>query len=90
MDGTKLKVVQLGNGVSESDVLLHDETDRGFAFMLTQLLHPEFPEPLGVFRAVAAATDEDLVLDQIKQATEDLGPGDLESLFHDGDTWTVE
>ncbi len=92
LNGTQPEVVQLGKGITEDDLLIHDEkaSEPTLAYLLSRMRHPEFPEPLGVFRAVAAATYEDLVLDQIKQATEDLGPGDLESLFNDGDTWTVE
>ena len=91
MDGTRLKVVQLGNGVSESDVLVHDETDRGLAFMLTQLLQPEFPEPLGI---IYASTDQDtydhVVHEQLRQAIETDGKGDLYKLLHEGETWVVE
>jgi len=31
-----------------------------------------------------------LLLDQVEQAVEQKGSGDLEQLFKSGDTWTVE
>jgi 2-oxoglutarate ferredoxin oxidoreductase subunit beta len=44
---------------------------------------------MGVFRAIETPTYEDLLLNQIRAATEKLGEGDLEKLFTAGDTWTV-
>ena len=91
MDGTRLKVVELGNGVSESDLLLHDETDRGLAFMLTQLSFPEFPEPLGIiYASTEQETYDHVVHEQIRQAIEMDGKGDLHKLLHEGETWVVE
>ena len=91
MSGTRLEVVQLGNGVTEDDLLVHDETDRGLAFLLSQLAHPEFPEPLGV---IYASTEHDtydrVVHEQVRQAIESHGEGDLHALLHEGDTWVVE
>ncbi len=91
MNGTRLEVVQLGNGVTEDDLLVHDETDRGLAFLLSQLAHPEFPEPLGV---IYASTEHDtydrVVHEQVRQAIHTHGKGDLHALLHEGDTWVVE
>ena len=76
--------------MTEDDVLCHDETDRGLAFMLSQLAHPEFPEPLGVIYAVEDREPyERLVHRQVAEAI-DKGAGDLHALLHEGDTWEVE
>ena len=91
MNGTKLEVIELGNGVTEDDVLRHDETDRGLAFMLSQLSYPDFPEPLGViYCSDEQDTYDNVVHKQIRQAIEDRGVGDLEKLINEGDTWVVE
>ena len=91
MDGTRLKVVELSNGVSEDDVLVHDETDRGLAFMLTQLAFPDFPEPLGViYASTEQETYDDVVHEQARQAIETHGKGDLYKLLNEGETWVVE
>ena len=91
MNGTKLEVIQLGNGVTEDDVLLHDETDRGLAFMLSQLSYPEFPEPLGViYCSEEQDTYDNVVHKQLRQAIEDRGEGELEKLINEGETWIVE
>ncbi len=85
------EVVTLGNGVSERDLLVHDE--RGpisYAFMLARMEGPELPMPVGVFRSVDAPTLESAIHDQIRAVTERYGPGDLQSLLASGDVWEVK
>lgn len=91
LNGTKLEVVSLTAGVATDDLLMHDETqdDPSIAFMLSRMRHPSFPEPVGVFRDVKHPAYEQLLLDQVKTTTAKLGPGDLEALFNEGDTWVV-
>jgi len=92
LNGTTPEVVQLGAGISPDDLLIHDEKtpEPTLAYLLSRMRYPEFPEPLGVFRAVELETYENLVLDQIARLTARFGPGDLDRLFNEGDTWTVE
>ena len=91
MNGTHLEVVELGNGLTEKDLLVHDETDRSLAFLLADLAHPEFPEPLGVIYAEEAhQTYEGVVYEQMAAAIEKHGTGDLAALINEGETWTVE
>ena len=94
VNGTKLEIVSLGNapgGVSESDLLVHDETDRGLAFLLAGMLQPEFPEPLGVlFCTEAQRGYDEIVHEQIRRAVEKNGEGDLAALLNEGDTWVVD
>jgi len=90
--GTRPEVVEFGPHVSEHDLLVHDErsADPTLAYLLSRMHFPEFPEPVGVFRAVEEPTYDELVMQQIAQVTQRLGPGDLDKLFNSGDTWTVE
>ena len=91
MNGTQLEVVELGNGLTEKDMLVHDETDQCLAFLLSQLHYPEFPEPLGVIYCDDTKIPyEDIVLGQVQDAIEAKGPGDLKALLNEGDTWLVE
>jgi len=85
------EVVKLGNGIGPDDLLVHDERspDPTLAYLLSRMHYPEFPEPMGVFRAVEAPTYEQLVLDQIAEVTRQRGPGNLEALLNAGDSWTV-
>jgi 2-oxoglutarate ferredoxin oxidoreductase subunit beta len=92
LNGTHPEVVELGRGVGPEDLLVHDEraAEPTLAYLLARMRWPEFPEPMGVLRAVEADTYESLVDQQIEAARNRLGPGDLERLFHQGHTWTVE
>jgi 2-oxoglutarate/2-oxoacid ferredoxin oxidoreductase subunit beta len=92
LKGTTPEVVQLGNGVSVADLLVHDEraAEPTLAYLLSRMRHPDFPEPVGVFRAIELPTYEQLMLDQITAANTKLGPGNLDKLFNQGDVWTVK
>ncbi|MBU0637538.1 MAG: 2-oxoacid:ferredoxin oxidoreductase subunit beta [Planctomycetes bacterium] len=91
-NGHELEVVELGQGVTVDDLVIHDErtSEPGLAYLLSRMRYPELPEPIGVFRAIETPTYEDLMMDQINAATEKAGPGDLDELFNSGDTWTVD
>ncbi len=88
----RAEVVELSSGISEDDLLFHDEKaeDPSLAFLLAQMRHPEFPEPLGVFRNVERPVYDESVRNQVVAAREQLGDGDLQKLFNSGDTWVVE
>ncbi len=92
LSGTTPEIVELGNGVSEADLLVHDETrqDPTIAGILARMRWPEFPVPMGVLRAVGRPTYDELMEGQIEAAVARQGEGDLEALFAEGDTWTVE
>jgi len=86
-----LEVVTLGNGVGVEDLMVHDERtpEPTLAYLLSRMFYPDMPEPVGVFRAVERPTYEELVTRQIADAVKKQGPGDLQKLFHEGDTWQV-
>jgi 2-oxoglutarate ferredoxin oxidoreductase subunit beta len=92
LNGLHPEVVQLGNGVSESDLLVHDEkaTDPYLAYMLSRMWWPDFPVPVGVLRAVQRPTHDQLIAGQIQDAVARQGEGDLAKLLVSGETWTVE
>jgi 2-oxoglutarate ferredoxin oxidoreductase subunit beta len=93
INGLKPEVVELGkDGVTEKDILVHDETldDPTIAFMLSRMDYPEYPVPVGVIRAVQRPTYNDLMAEQIERAVATQGEGDLQALFRQGDIWEVE
>ncbi|MAE96337.1 MAG: 2-oxoacid:ferredoxin oxidoreductase subunit beta [Deltaproteobacteria bacterium] len=73
-------------------VAVHNEAHESpsYAFALATLARPDFPLPIGVFRAVEKPTYESMLQAQIDDALAARGPGDLAALLHSGDTWTVE
>ena len=90
LNGMNPEVVTLGDGITEDDLLFHDEAlaEPSLAYLLSRMHHPEFPEPMGVFRCVERPTYEELVMDQIDTAREKKAPS-LDDLFSEGDVWTV-
>ncbi|MFP6659511.1 MAG: 2-oxoacid:ferredoxin oxidoreductase subunit beta, partial [Pirellulales bacterium] len=91
LNGMNPEVVELGKGVTEDDLLFHDEKsdEPSLAYLLSRMRQPDFPEPIGVFRAVDRPRYDDEVQKQIDQAKETLGAGELDQLFASGDTWLV-
>ena len=90
--GTTPEVVELGNGMTEDDLLTHDEAreDPAIAFIMARMQWPDYPVPLGILRAVEHATYNDLLDGQIQDAIAQHGKGDLAALYAEGDTWTVD
>lgn len=91
LHGTEPEIVQLGNGIREDDLLFHDERARepSLAYWLSRMAYPEFPEPMGVFRAIEAPVYDQQLEDQVNHAVTTFGEGDIDKLFNSGDTWTV-
>ena len=91
LSGLELEVVELGGDVGEDDCLVWDENrpDPALAFLLAQMRAPEFPTPIGVFRAVERPAFEEQVGAQVRTETERRGEGKLEDLLREGDTWEV-
>ena len=78
LNGLHPEVVTIGeNGITEADLLVHDETaeEPYLALMLSRMFWPEFPVPVGVLRAVAAADARPLIEDQIAAAVAKSGAG---------------
>ncbi len=85
----KPEIVELGNGISEDDLLFHDEHDESLAYLLSRMAYPDFPEPMGVFHRIEDECYEDLLTQQVATAIEQRGAGNLKKLLNSGDTWQV-
>ncbi|HEV8622761.1 MAG TPA: 2-oxoacid:ferredoxin oxidoreductase subunit beta [Actinomycetota bacterium] len=79
------------NDVAPDSIVVHDAHGRpSLAFALAHLAHgPTEPTCIGVFREVERPVYGEAMDKQIESATERLGRGNLASLLHSGDTWTV-
>ncbi|MEX2168455.1 MAG: 2-oxoacid:ferredoxin oxidoreductase subunit beta [Pirellulales bacterium] len=92
LHGLDPEVVELGKGITEDDLLFHDEKapEPSLAYLLSRMRHEDgFPEPIGVFRAVERPQYDAMINDQVAQATKERGPGDLNKLFATTETWDV-
>jgi len=92
LNGMEPEVVELGKGINEDDLLFHDEQapEPSLAYLLSRMRYPDFPEPIGVFRAVDRPRYDLELNRQVEAAREAQGPGDLQAVLTAGDTWTVE
>jgi len=87
-DGT-CELVSAGD---DGGLLVHDEHEEvgSLAFALSRISHtPHGPTPIGIFRDVERPVYDELMAGQLETATSERGEGDLKSLLHAGDTWTV-
>ena len=92
LNGLEPEVVELGKGITEDDLLFHDEksTEPSLAYLLSRMRHEDgFPEPIGVFRAIEAPLYDVELNRQVATASEKQGEGDLNKLFNSGEIWTV-
>jgi 2-oxoglutarate ferredoxin oxidoreductase subunit beta len=90
--GVTPEIVTIGeNGVTVDDLLVHNENtpEPNLSYILGRMQYPEYPVPMGVFRAVQKPTYEDLLAGQISAAVEKKGPGSIEKLLNSGETWVI-
>lgn len=73
------------------DVLIHNENNPSpaYAFLLSRLQAPNFPTPIGVFRAVERPTYDEMLAKQIADAMAKK-PRDLQKLIQGPNTWKVD
>lgn len=92
LNGMDPEIVTLGDGITEDDLLFHDERapEPSLAYLLSRMHYPQFPEPMGVFRAVERPTYEQLMSKQIETAIASKGDASLDELYDDGETWEVK
>jgi 2-oxoglutarate ferredoxin oxidoreductase subunit beta len=93
LNGLSPEIVEIGkDGVTEKDILVHNEQDPTGAmpFMLSQFKHPQQPVPLGVFRAIQRPSFDEMMTHQVTTAKETKGKGDIMDLLHSGETWEVK
>jgi 2-oxoglutarate ferredoxin oxidoreductase subunit beta len=87
--GMTPEIVDVKDG-DTSGLLVHSE--RGsqlYAFLLAQLVAPQFPMPMGVLYRTDKPTYDQLAQQQVKDAIEKQGPGDLTKLMYSGMVWEV-
>ena len=91
----EIEAVALGeDGVAESDLLIHDETDPTLAFMLAAMEPPTLPVAMGVLYAADVPADAtyDAAVSGFRDeraARQDGGHVDLDAVMRQGHTWTV-
>ncbi len=92
LNGLNPEVVTLGNGINVDDLLMHDEKaeEPSLAYLLSRMVYPQFPEVIGVLRAVDRPRYDELLNKQIDDVIKAKGRGKLEDLFASEETWVVQ
>jgi len=89
LNGLRPEVVAVAD-VGEENLLVHDEqaAEPTLAYLLSRMGPPEFPTPVGVFRAVDKPVYSQQLMEQV-QAAQAREPAGLEVLLRQGETWVV-
>jgi 2-oxoglutarate ferredoxin oxidoreductase subunit beta len=89
-DGFGIQVVTIGeNGVTEANILVHDETNKILAMMLADMNQPDFPVALGVLYNNPGKPYDEAVHEQLAEVRAANPPGTLNEMLRKGRTWTV-
>lgn len=93
LDGPNPRVVNLAEA-NEGDLMIHDETNRFQAQLLTSFfddpkMEGHLPRPFGVFYAEDRYRYEEAMEEQIAFATDKFGKGNLDKLLSGNNVWTV-
>jgi len=87
----EIEVAKIGEkGVTEDDILVHDETNRNLAVLLASLDTPQFPIALGVLYSDPAEPYDREIHSQIDAARSRSPAADLNDVLRVGQTWRVE
>jgi len=92
LNGLNMETVELSEGSSTDDLLVHNPKDPNpaYATLLAQMTYPTFPTPLGVLRQLEGReTYEESVVGQIEHA-QAKGEGSLQELLTGNNSWVVE
>ena len=88
LDRQSLQLEVVAVSGNESDLLVHDETNKVQAQLLAAMQGPDFPVAVGVLYREQKPSFIDDVQEQLIAARQE--PGSLQELLHSGHTWTVD
>ena len=87
----EIEIVTVGeNGVTEADILVHDETNKVQASLLAAMDPPSFPKAIGVLYCDPAPSYEAAVHSQIADVTAKNPPMEINKLLRRGQIWNVQ
>jgi len=91
LEGATFKVVTIdGNNYSIDDILRHDMYDKNLAMLLSEITYiPELPVPIGILYKEDKPTYEAMMNEQIQEAINKNGSGNLEKLIIGNNSWKV-
>ncbi|MCA9561082.1 MAG: 2-oxoacid:ferredoxin oxidoreductase subunit beta [Myxococcales bacterium] len=90
LDRSMRPIVVEVEDVGEDALLVHDETNPTLSYLLSQLLHPDFPTPVGVFRCVERPSYERMMSAQVDEAKRRKPGAKVQQAIEAAHIWTVE
>ena len=91
LEGATFKVVKIGKNYNADDVIKHNMYDKNLAMLLSEITYiPELPVPIGILYKENKPTYEQMMTEQIQEAIDLRGKGDLEKLITGTNSWIVE
>lgn len=85
-----LEAVTIGkDGITEADILVHDETNKSLAILLAAMDGANLPVAMGVIYCKPSPTYEDGLVGQVKRAQADDSDASIDDLLRAGHTWEV-
>lgn len=88
MNGFSPEITEFAAGGIPEEIVRHDEKTPELAFLLSRMILPDFPVPIGVFRQVEEPSHEKKMHDLIRAVSKP-GQDTLEHLLHGPDTWEI-
>ena len=91
LEGATFKVVKLDNNYSLDDLLTHNMFDKNLGMLLSEITYtPELPVPIGILYKEEKPTYEQMMNEQIQEAINSKGSGDLNKLIIGHNSWKVK
>ena len=91
LEGATFKVVNIGNDYGMDDILIHDMYDKNLAMLLSEITYtPSLPVPFGILYKEDKPTYEQMMKEQIQEAINTKGKGDLNELILGPSSWEVK
>ena len=91
LEGATFKVITIdGKNYNIDDVLRHNMYDKNLAMLLSEITYiPELPVPIGILYKEDKPTYETMMNEQIQEAINKKGSGNLKNLIIGNNSWEV-
>jgi 2-oxoglutarate ferredoxin oxidoreductase subunit beta len=90
-NGEDFEVITLQSAEDKNKLHVHQkENGLAMAIKLNELAYPDFPVPMGIFRAIQRPVYEEEIQAQVTQARAKQSDVSLEGLLHSGKTWEIK
>ena len=85
------KKLKIGDNYNVDDVLKHNMYDKNLAMLLSEITYiPNLPVPIGILYKENKPTYEQMMTEQIQEAIDLKGKGELDKLIIGHNSWLVK